>query len=106
MIAGMTAAHHRILFRRAFYICACQVVKQYVEFCTEQRAVTIFQMPFQLRLLRQDTVQAPIQPRVVKLAFFDGEQVIQRCRGIPALFNSQLAAWRAQPVDCQQRGHA
>src|SRR2546426_9794654 len=31
-------SHHRILLRRAFYVSACRIVKQHVEFGSEQRS--------------------------------------------------------------------
>src|SRR5271166_1748459 len=61
----------------------------------EQRAVAFFQMPLQLRLVRQNAVQAAIQARIVDLAFFDLQQIVQRGGWIPALLDSQFAARRA-----------
>ena len=106
MIPRIAAAHHRIVFRRAFHIRARQIIKQYVGLGFEQRAITILEMPLQFRLVRQDAIQTAVQTRVVDLAFFDPQQIVQRRRRIPALFNGQFAARRAQPVDRQQRRHA
>jgi len=47
-------------------------------------------MSLQFRLVRQNAIQTTIQARIVDLAFFDPQQVIQRRRRIPALFD-----WRA-----------
>jgi hypothetical protein len=63
-------------------------------------------MPFQLRLVRQNAVQTAVQARVVDLAVFDFQQIIQRGGRIPALLDSQFAARRAQTIDRQQRRHA
>ena len=81
------------------------LVEQYVELCSEQLAVSFLEMPLQLRLVWQHPVQATVQPRVVDLAFFDSQQIIQSRGRVPALFNRQLTAWRAQPVDRQHRGN-
>jgi hypothetical protein len=62
-------------------------------------------MLFQFRLLRQHTIQASVQPRVVDLAFLDMQDIAQRCGRIPPLLDRQLAARRTQPVDRQYRGH-
>ena len=105
MIARIAAAHHRILFRRSFHVRARQVVEQHIELGSEQLAITLLEMPLQLRLVRQNPVQTAVQPRVVDLAFFDLQQIIQRRRWIPALLDRQLAARRAQPVDGQHRRH-
>ena len=101
MIPGVAAANHRILFRRALHIRARQIVKKHVELGTEQHTVALFQMPLQFRLVRQDAVQAAIQTRVVDLAVFDLQKIVQRGRRIPALLDGQLAARRAETVDCQ-----
>ena len=63
-------------------------------------------MPFQLRLVRQNPVQTAVQARVVDLALFDLQQIVQRGGRIPALLDSQFAARRAQTIDRQQRRHA
>src|ERR1035438_7095812 len=63
-------------------------------------------MLFQLRLVRQNTVETAVQAAVVDLAFFDLQQIIQCRRWIPALLDRQLAAGCAEPVDGQHRGHA
>jgi hypothetical protein len=55
--------------------------------------------------VRQNSIQAAVQARVVDLAVFDPQQIVQRRRWIPALFNPQFAAWSAQSVDRQQRRH-
>ncbi len=63
-------------------------------------------MLFDLGLQWQETIEAAIQPRVVDLACFDVQQIVQRRGGIPVLFHGQLAARRTQPVDRQYRGDA
>jgi hypothetical protein len=92
MIPRVAAANHRILFRRAFHIRAGQIVKKNVELSSEQRAIALFQMPFQLRLVRKNAVQAAIRSRVVDLAFFYLQQIVQRRRRIPALLDGKFAA--------------
>src|SRR5581483_5817241 len=106
MIARVTAPHHRILLRRTFHIRARQIVEQHVELGAEQLAVALLEMLLQLRFVRQNPVQATVQPRVVDLAFFNPQQIIQRSGWIPALFNRQFAARRAQPVDRQHRRYS
>ena len=59
-----------------------------------------------MRLVRQHPVQTTVQPRVVDLAFFNTQQIVQRRRWIPTLRDRQFAARRAQPVDRLHRGHA
>ena len=81
------------------HIRAGQVVEQHIELGSEQLAVSLLEVLLQLRLVRQTPIQATIQARVVDLAFLDPQQIVQRRRWIPALFNCQFAAWRAQPVD-------
>jgi hypothetical protein len=49
-------------------------------------------MPFQLRLVRKNAVQAAIRSRVVDLAFFYLQQIVQRRRRIPALLDGKFAA--------------
>src|SRR5205814_9601489 len=66
-------------------------------------AITIFEMPLQFRLVRQDAIQTAVQTRVVDLPVLDPQQIVQRRPGIPTLFDRQLTAWRAQPVDRQDR---
>jgi len=56
--------------------------------------------------VRQNAVQATVQTRVVDLAFFDLQQIVQRRRRIPALLDGQFAAWRTQTIDRQQSRHA
>ena len=63
-------------------------------------------MSLQLGLVRQNPVQTAVQTRVIDLAFFDLQQIIERCCWIPPLLNRQFAAGRAQPVDRQHSGHA
>src|SRR5580704_18385289 len=63
-------------------------------------------MSFQLRLVRQNTVQTAVQARVIDLAIFDLQQIVQRGGRIPALLDSQFASRRAQTIDRQQRRHA
>ena len=63
-------------------------------------------MPLQLRLVRQNAVQTAIQARIVDLAFFDLQQIVQRGGWIPALLDGQFAARRAQTIDRQQSRHA
>lgn len=106
MIARVAAPHHRVLFCRALHISTRQAVEQHVELGAKQRAITLLEMPLQLRLVRQYAIQTAIQARVVDLAFFDLQQIIQRRRRIPALLDRQFAARCAQPVDRQQRRHA
>src|SRR5262249_8376337 len=77
MIARVAAHHHRILFRRALHLRAGQVIEQHIELRPEQLTVTLFEMLLQLRLVRQNPVQTPVQPGVVDLAFLDLEQIIQ-----------------------------
>jgi len=101
VIAGVTAARHRILLRRAFHICAGQIVKQHIELGSEQRAVAFFQMPLQLRLVWQNAVQATIQACIVNFALFDFQQIVQRGGWIPALLDGQFAAWCTKAVDGQ-----
>ena len=103
MIPAVAAANHRILFRRALHIRAGQIVKKHVELGSEQCAVALLQMLLQFRLMRQDSVQAAIQTRVVDLAFFDLQKIVQRGRRIPSLLDGQFATRRAETVDCQQR---
>src|SRR6266699_2685333 len=105
VIARVAVAHHRILFRRTLHIRARQIVEQHVELGAEQLAVALLQMLLQLRLVRQNPVQASVQPRVVDLAFFDTQQIIQRGGWIPALFDRQFAARCAQPVNRQHGSH-
>jgi hypothetical protein len=63
-------------------------------------------VPLQLRLVRQHAVQTAVETRVVDLAFFDPQQIVECGGWIPALLDGQFAARRAQPIDRQQRGHA
>jgi hypothetical protein len=63
-------------------------------------------MLLQLALVRQQAIQHAIQPRVVDLAGFDAQQIVQRRGRKPALLDCQLAAWSTQPIDRQQRSHA
>jgi len=63
-------------------------------------------VPLQFRLVRQNAVQAAIQARIVDLAFFDLQQIVQHRGRIPALFNGQFAARRTETIDRQQRSHA
>jgi hypothetical protein len=91
--------------RRAFHIRASEIVKQHVELGSEQLAVSLLEVLLQLRLVRQNPIQTAVQARVVDLAVCDPQEVVQRRRWIPALFNRQFAAWRTQPVDCQKRRH-
>src|SRR5262249_33615241 len=81
MIARVAAHHHRILFRRALHVRAGQVIEQHIELRHEQLTVTLFEMLLQLRLVRQNPVQTPVQPGVVDLAFLDLEQIIQSRAG-------------------------
>ena len=60
-------------------------------------------MTFQFSLVRNEMVQATIEPRVIDLSFLDSQQVVQRRCRIPALFHCQFAAGFTQPVDRQQR---
>ena len=64
MITGISATHHRILFRRSFHVRARQVVEQHVELRSEQLAVTLFEMALQFGLMRQDPVRTTVQARV------------------------------------------
>jgi hypothetical protein len=59
-------------------------------------------MPLQLRLVRQNAVQTAVQARVVDLAIFDLQQIVERRRGIPALFDRQFAAWRELSVSVRR----
>ncbi len=60
MVARVAAAYHRVLFRGPLHVRAGQIIKQYIELSPEQFAVALLQMPFELRLMRQDTVQTAI----------------------------------------------
>src|SRR3954452_13906369 len=106
MIARVAAAHHGIAFRRSFHVGARQIVKQYIERGAEQLAVALLQMLLQFRFVRQNAVQAAVEPCVIDLAVFDPQQVVQCCRWIPSLLNRQFAAWRAQAIDRQHSGYA
>jgi len=103
MIPRVTAPHHRVLLGCAFHVAAGQVIEQHVVLGGEQLAVAFHQVPLKAGLVRDQPVQAPIEPRVVDLARLDVQQIIQRSAGVPAFFNGQLTAWRAQAVDRQQR---
>ncbi len=69
MIAGVAAAHHRVVFRRSFRIRARQIVKQHIELGSEQLTIALLEMPLQLRLVRQN----PYPPAT---------QISRRCRSM------------------------
>ena len=106
VIAGIAATNHWVLLRRAFHIGAGQVVEQHIELGAEQRAVAFFQVPLQLRFVRQNAVQTAVETRVVDLAIFDPQQIVERGGWIPALLDGQFAAGRAEAIDRQQSRHA
>jgi len=74
-----------------------------VELGSEQRAVALFKMTLQFRPVRQDAVQVAVKTRVVDLAFFDLQMIVQRGRWIPALLDGQFAARRTETVDRRHR---
>ncbi len=106
MIAAIAATHHRILRRGAFDITAREVVQQDVELRRKQLAVARGQMALERGLLRQQVIERPIEPSVIDRAVRNMQEVVQRCRRIPAFFNRQLTPRRAQPIDRQDCGDA
>ena len=63
-------------------------------------------MPLQLRLVGQNAIQTAIPARIVDLAFFDLQQILERRGWVPALLDGQFAARRAETMDRQQGCHA
>ena len=106
MIAAIPAVHHRILRRGAFDITAREVVQQDVELRREQLAVARREMALERGLLRQQVIERAIEATVIDRALGHMQQVVQRGRRIPALFNRQLAPGRTQPIDREDRGDA
>ncbi len=63
-------------------------------------------MLFDLCLERQQAVQAAIQTRVVDLACFNMQQILQGGRRVPVLFYGQFAARIAQAIDREYCGYS
>jgi hypothetical protein len=98
MVARTAPLHHRVLGRHSFHIVARQVVEQDVELGGKQLAIALPQMLFQLRLVRQDPIQAALQPRVI-IVLNDAQYVTQGRGREPPLFDCQFVARGAQLVD-------
>ena len=106
MIATIAAPHHRILRRGAFHVTAREVVQQDVELRREQLAVARREMALECGLLRQQVIQRAIEPGVIDRALGNMQQIVERRRRIPPLFNGQLASGRAESIDREDRGDA
>ena len=106
MIAAIPATHHRILERRTFDVTAREIVQQDVKLRREQLAVARGEMALQRRLVRQEVIEGAIQPAVVDRPVWNVQQIVERRRRIPPLFNRQLAPGRAEPVDREDRDDA
>ena len=98
MIAAIPAVHHRILRRGAFDVTAGEVVQQDVELRREQLAVARREMALERGLLRQQVIERAIEPTVVDRALGNMQQIVERRRRIPALFNAPARS-RARRAD-------
>jgi hypothetical protein len=61
-------------------------------------------MPLKRRLVWQDLIECPIESAVIDLALGNVQQVVEGGGRIPAFFDRQLAAGRAEPIDREHRG--
>ena len=105
VIAGIAALRLRVGRRLALEIGARDVIEQHFVLNREQLAAALRQMRFQRRLVREQMIEAAIEPILVDLLIAKLQQIAKRRAPVPVLGNVQFARRLAEPRRHQHRRH-
>lgn len=102
VVPGVAALHAGVGGRQALHVRAGEVVQQHLVLRAEQFPIAGAQVLFQRGLVREEPVEAAVEPVGVHLGGVHPEEIVQGRAPVPAGLDGEFAPGGAEPVDGEE----